>query len=430
MVRPLTHHPDKLIAAAPLSGYLSIPLYVPTTFWRAADPSKKAVVHFAMASFSHDLLASNFAHIPIFQQHGELDDNVPVYHSSLMHLLISQTGSNSEYDVVKGKGHWWEAVATEPKLAEFYKKILKSPRVTRLRDVDEFELVVADAGDMGGRFGVRVIYIQEQGKLGSLKVKYDKERDLWRFVPKNIMAFEIPDDESMAKIEVEDGFGVQTVIYEKSTPKFGPRIISRYKENEIWTTKDPPYPPTRQWTHFGGLSAILRVSYSPLVINATTVELSSLAEQVSRNLNNYFGADTEIVISPNHTQNHIWNQHAIILATGDSLPHPSSQITFPIRIASSSVGSRLEIRSKAGSWRNFASGETHGAIFLRPGLDQGLEIVVWGSNIEMTEQAARLIPLMTGTGQPDWVFCRKEMMWKGVEGCDMGWFNAWWEIQE
>jgi hypothetical protein len=425
----LSHHPDKIIAAAPLSGYLSIPLYVPTTFWRPADPSKKSVVTFSIASFSHDLLATNFAHIPIYQQHGELDDNVPVFHSSLMHQLIEETGSRSVYDVVKGQGHWWEDVATEPKLGEFYKQNLKNPKVLRLGDVKEFELVVADPGDMSGRFGVRVMYLQQQGSMGSLKVSFDKDRDLWRFVPKNIMAFEIPDDDVMANVEIDDGFGVPSILRRDTTPKTGPRTVWRYKEEQTWTTIDPPYPPTRRWTHFGGLSAILRATSSPFYINATSPDLLPLALQISRNFNTYFGADTELVLRPNHTQGQYYNAHSIVLAIGNSDPHPPADNSFPIRVSSTN-SNHLEFRSKQGYWRNLAPKEAQGSIFIRPGPNEGLEIVVWGSNLEMAEQAARLIPMMTGTGQPDWIVCRKEMMWKGLEGCDLGWFDAWWQIQE
>lgn len=423
----LSHHPDKIIAAAPLSGYVSIPLYVPTTYWRSSDPSKGSVVEFAMSSFRHDLLASNFAQIPVFQQHGELDDNVPVYHSSLMHQMIVQSGSMSQYEVVKGKGHWWENVMTETRLVEFYQKALEDPHVKGLSEVDEFELVVADPGDMSGRFGVRVLHLQEQGKLGSLKVSFDKRRDLWRIIPENIMAFELPYDEKMRKVEIDVGPGLSSFVLVLDTRNSSSRTLSRCNSS-IWTTTDPAYPPTRKSSHFGGLSAILRASRSPFFVNVTNAALFPLALQVSRNFNTYFGADTEIITNKTDLDFQHHNQHSIILFVGDSLPLAEAQDS--ITICDSFDGSHLKFRLANGLWLKLAPAEPQATIFLRPGPLEGLEIVVWGSDLGMVEQAARLLPMMTGTGQPDWIVCRKEMMWKGLEGCDVGWFDAWWQIQQ
>lgn len=84
----LTHHFDKIVAAAPLSGYSAIQHYVPYTFWRTADPGRTAVVHAAMNSYQHDLLLENPKGIPVLEQHGSADDNVPVYHSRLMNQRV------------------------------------------------------------------------------------------------------------------------------------------------------------------------------------------------------------------------------------------------------------------------------------------------------------------------------------------------------
>lgn len=106
----MAHRPDEVLAAAPLSGYLSIGLYVPSTLWSQVEPQKRAVVDFALATHRNELFTPNFVDKPIYQQHGMLDDNVPVFHSSLIHRLINETGSKSAYDVVPGRGHWWDGV--------------------------------------------------------------------------------------------------------------------------------------------------------------------------------------------------------------------------------------------------------------------------------------------------------------------------------
>jgi hypothetical protein len=199
----LAHNPSFVIAAAPASGYLSIQKYVPYTFWREMDARKRGVLEAATASFRHELLASNFAEIPIYQQHGSADDNVPAYHSKLMHQLISETGWTSNFSELNGQGHWWDGVMTTPGLVEFYERHLNDPKPPRLDDVDSFEIVVSNPADMTGKFGIRVLYLEEPGQLGRLRASKDKAKNAWRFQPENVMAFEI--DDSVASLVVDDG---------------------------------------------------------------------------------------------------------------------------------------------------------------------------------------------------------------------------------
>ena len=42
-----THHPDRIIAAAAISGYMSIQSYVPFQMWHECDPRRKAVCKFS-----------------------------------------------------------------------------------------------------------------------------------------------------------------------------------------------------------------------------------------------------------------------------------------------------------------------------------------------------------------------------------------------
>lgn len=48
----------------------------------------------------------------------------------------------------------------------------------------------------------------------------------------------------------------------------------------------------------------------------------------------------------------------------------------------------------------------------------------------MLSQVARLVPLMTGTGQPDFVIADRSAGWRGVDGCVLGWFDGRWEVRE
>jgi len=151
---------DKIIAAAPLSGYLSIPAYVPYHMWHEADPRKSAIVLAAMNSYKHELLAPNVRGTPVLQQHGRDDDNVPVYHSRRMHQLIAEEDWLTEYWEIPDRGHWWEGVMTDHGLPEFLTHHLNDkPVIPALPG--KFSLVVANPADMGPRGGIVVDQLEE-----------------------------------------------------------------------------------------------------------------------------------------------------------------------------------------------------------------------------------------------------------------------------
>lgn len=154
------HRNDKIIAAAPLSGYLSIPAYIPYHMWHEADPRKSAVVLASLSSYRHELLVPNMLGTPILQQHGQDDDNVPVYHSRRMHQLIGEADWASQYAEIPGKGHWWEGVMTEEAVSEFLvHHLAKSPVIPELPT--RFSLVVASPADTGPRGGIVVDQLEE-----------------------------------------------------------------------------------------------------------------------------------------------------------------------------------------------------------------------------------------------------------------------------
>jgi hypothetical protein len=200
----LAHRPDKVFAAAPLSGYLSIQTYVPFQLWSPIDPRKRGVLDFAIASYRHELLAPNFKGISIYQQHGSVDDNVPAYNSKLMHQLISQTGWSSNYSEVTGKNHWWDGVMTTPGLVDFYHEQFQTSRPSVVaQGVDDFTIVIANPADTGSKFGIRVLYLQDPGQLGRLRVTKNKDTGAWHLEPENIMALEIDSTFAISAVEFD-----------------------------------------------------------------------------------------------------------------------------------------------------------------------------------------------------------------------------------
>jgi predicted esterase len=104
----LTHRPDKIVAAAPVSGYASIQKYVPFELWQSTDPRRTAIVSASLNSYRHEMLMANVNGIPIEQQHGEIDDNVPAYNSRFLAQQLNLAGANSSYNEVPQQNHWWE----------------------------------------------------------------------------------------------------------------------------------------------------------------------------------------------------------------------------------------------------------------------------------------------------------------------------------
>ena len=84
------------------SPKLTCPDYVPYTMWHGSEPSLSSVLSRSRSTYQHELLVGNLAGIPVAQQHGADDDNVPAFHGRLMHELLGQAGWPSEYEELPG----------------------------------------------------------------------------------------------------------------------------------------------------------------------------------------------------------------------------------------------------------------------------------------------------------------------------------------
>ena len=94
-------------------------------------------------------------------------------------------------------------------------------------------------------------------------------------------------------------------------------------------------------------------------------------------------------------------------------------------------GGRLYIRGHGGTETIFPFEVGMGAIFLRPLLDERLEVVVWGFDKQGLRQAARLMPMLTGVGQPDFIVVSKRCAWEGAAGVlALGSFDNFWRVSE
>ena len=120
--------------------------------------------------------------------------------------------------------------------------------------------------------------------------------------------------------------------------------------------------------------------------------------------------------------------YSIIISSGDCGTIPGTDdIDFPIQISPES--GRLRIRNSNGQWARPGGSSTKlGAIYVKPSAEHGLQLNIWGETERLFEQAARLVPMIPGTGQPDFIIVRDDSRWRGVDGTYLGFFDAWWNV--
>lgn len=173
----------------------------------------------------------------------------------------------------------------------------------------------------------------------------------------------------------------------------------------------------------GSLDSILRTGGKHLVYFSDAQTLK-VCIQITRNLFQYFRADAEI-ITKEKTQGELGNIIRIEMGPVASLSPLSS---FPISIAK---GKGISVRDARGGRKLYEFEEGLGAIFLSPLPDERLELKIWGFDQHGLEQAARLLPTLTGVGQPEFIVVRKRCRWEGAAGVfAMGSFDSSWNISD
>ncbi|OQN98295.1 hypothetical protein B0A48_15574 [Cryoendolithus antarcticus] len=489
----LLHHPDRILAAAPISGYSSIQNYVPYHFWHSAQAGKMAVIQSTLERWRHELLLANAKDIPLLQQHGGADDNVPPYHSRLIHQLLPEAAWHSTYHEIPNMPHWWTGIMTTPQLRSFIEAHLPPNYSSRAREHEfyhpttlDFELVTASPADTDTKRGFKIQLLEVPGRLGRIRVRLDAGKNRVELRTSNVRALRVPDwfwyceHITIDGQEMnEDNPGHYRVAVPKTPtiPQFdlnGDQVVELVREPaerdpvkdkrleqlpHLWrqSTRDEskwmlasdsvhaspdyigeaPSSLTRWGRQLGSIESILRTD-GPfnIVANLPTssisledesegsLELKRLALQVSRNLQTYLYADS-IIRTCNDTEGASSDEHIsalrstgniISLAIGNSLP----------KLAKAHIEHAIEITDPSTITVKDSFGYSHvysnalypglGAIFLRPLSAERLELVVWGAETTGLRRAARLIPMMTGIGVPDFVVLDGTSAWKGVEG--------------
>ncbi|KAI7218304.1 alpha/beta-hydrolase [Hortaea werneckii] len=412
----LTHRPDKIIAAAPVSGYSSIQNYVPYTFWRTTDPGKDAVIQASLNSYRHELLLENAKGVPILQQHGSEDDNVPPYHSRLLSELLEQAGVATEYYEMPDKPHWWDGAMTTKPLQNFYRRVLDAPfTLSSLAQNNDFVVVSTGQGDVGPKNGVSVLSTITPGQLAKIHVVYDPETKDCLLSGSNVHALQLSEDFNDCKAIRIDGQQLSKI------PAISTKGLSLLKQQGIWQIVHNSQLPSRQASQQGGINAILK-SRGPFYITYLSAPAKKIALQISRNLCQYFAADTVITDDYNQSLD-AHPSNLVTVAIGGNFTGPLDRADFPIKIFDDGLQILDHHIHSYDAHRELA------AAFVRPLPNGRLELVLWGVDEESLAIAARLAPLMTGTGQPDFVVADRSMLWKGLEGTlALGLFDDEWNV--
>ncbi|CAD0057682.1 unnamed protein product, partial [Aureobasidium pullulans] len=410
----LTHRPDNVLAAAPVSGYSSIQNYVPYDLWRPMPPSVRALLDTSLSSYRHELLLENAKGISILQQHGSIDDNVPAFHSRLMSQLLKQSGADSTYVELPGKNHWFDGIMTTESLRQFFEQQLNG-FAQPLRAPEAFALAVANPADSGPKFGVEILHLRRPGQLGKVHVSFSSSTCSLR--TSNVLSFRLPSIYPRTHDVVVDGQRIDFAL--------------QAEDNDLWLApggiwkvlpKDQS-PALRDTNQLGAMDALFRTG-NTLQIVSHSEQARHIAVQISRNLCQYLGADTEVLESGTGSSKPYSNMISVVVSSNPPTGHLKH---FALDVDSSGG---INIRTADGQ-KSYPGSAGLGAIFLRPLPAGAVELVVWGFDAAGLDVAARLVPMLPGVGQPDFVVADRRMLWQGAGGVlAMGSFDHLWNATE
>lgn len=407
----LLHHPERIVGAAIVSGYASIQKYVPYSMWQETDPSKSSAVQAGLSSYRHELLLGNAQGTPIFVQHCSDDDNVPVFHSRRMNQLANLANVSTEYSELRKGGHWFDGILVTEGLKNFYDRILANDG-SPSHGIKTFSITIANPADFGFVHGFQVRQLLDPARLGQLRV--DKSETSIAIAAWNVQAFSLPLEMTRGLWLCIDGLTID--IEDVYTDRI--ELVSI--DGDRWSTvrEGSIYPVSkRRGKQLGNINAILKSSGPTSIVNHS-VESWDIASQMARNLYQYFAADARFLDSPQSTVSNL-------ISVGIGADTASFPQGFPIKVSTSAV----RVITKAGQKIYEAGKQGLAAIFILPHENDRLELVVWGCDLASLRAAARLVPLIPGAGQPDFVILTRKSLYKGVDGVlGLGFFDSQWHI--
>ncbi|KAK6341052.1 hypothetical protein TWF696_009361 [Orbilia brochopaga] len=430
----LIHRNDKVIGGSPISGYLSIPGYVPYVLWQELEPRALSVLQASMNTYRLDLLVDNLAGVPIFQEHGEADDNVPVFHSRRMFELLHDTTQlidlhNIGYNELPRTGHWFDGIMTYGAMGDFLSKFFEKPR--RLPHLStSFTVVAGSPGAMSTRGGLQILQLSDPNTFGRLKINIERT-NIWRITTTNVRRFELNLELAKLRTSMEPA-GI--IIDGNELPFIAHDGVAGFVlgdngwtqlNNHLWKTSE------RHGLQLGGLQAILNsrgsIKIKPQCDGELSLECYNKAMEISQNLFQYYSADTEL-LSSTERQEHDGNGNMVVIGRFNRSYLPDAlQASFPVSQAEDGT---ITFRLATGETTIYSNQPGLGLILLfpLPGTER-VGIWIWGSDEDGLRRAARLFPIRTGVSQPDFILLGPDSGWKGAAGAlALGVFDSKWQI--
>ena len=399
--------------------------------WHDSETSLSSVLFRSRSAYKNELLVGNLAGIPVAQQHGADDDNVPPYHGRLMHELLGQAQWPSEYQELPDRGHWFEGVMTTKYLKNFYQCMVNQSQSV-MAFPKTFTITVPSSGTLGSKAGIQVDQLQTPDMNGKIRVTRSVDNKIWHITTRNIRRFHL--SETLFRVQLPEAIVLDDMsgAFPVDSPQKSQGWFVRDVDGKWDISRDASWKTIHQRSgrQLGALDAILRTQ-GIFTIRKCSPGVEQIALQISRNFFQYFAADSQII--ERCSNNSILHQpgNVVTLAIGPDLPAALGD-TYPIRIDQGRLiisTSRSSSTLPALRPKSIYGEPGLGAVFLRPCPDEKLELVVWGADLDGLRQAARLVPTITGSGQPEYVVLGKSARWEGVAGVyAAGHFDWSWQI--
>ena len=173
--------------------------YIPYQFWTITDPRLALILQNSLVSYRHELFMDNFRGIPVLQQHGGADENVPVYHSRRLKQLVDESGGQSRYVELAGQNHWFDGIMTSEPLRTFYRSIAGTDEMRRELP-EAFKIIVPNSGKMGSRGGIVVDQLISPDQLGRIDVVCNHRASRWKLFTSNIHRFHFSSNHSHCQL--------------------------------------------------------------------------------------------------------------------------------------------------------------------------------------------------------------------------------------
>jgi len=170
-----------------------------------------------------------------------------------------------------------------------------------------------------------------------------------------------------------------------------------------------------------GIEALLKTR-GTINIRASQLWSGDLAVQIANNLQHYYSADCAI-INRGETASGSGNVISLHLGVTD-LPDRMMNVDrvesqHPLQVSSQNITLKGTRRD-----HTYCVSAGVGVIYLVPLSRSRIKVVIWGFDDEGLTRAARLLPTLTGVGQPDFAVLGRECAWKGAAGVlAMGYFK-------